>query len=208
MENRIILPGDGGDMQDGGTPDIVFDPTVIREITDTTLADATADKATFNKQLSDGAEDLGDGFLLHPEPVLVRRGPDGEIAQLIPLSEIPGAEMDPVDPVEVDGGPKPVPLTRDQRYKLREVFAARLMKNYMTEGSMKGAAYNPVRDGIPELPAGSPQHLQPIPGTPLYPATPAQVYEWLMRFVADRFEVLDKQKFGGGHAADIVVRIK
>lgn len=216
-EGTVILP-EAEEHEDGGgwTPTVVFDQT-IREITDTTLADAHAPSKEFRKQLAEGAEDLGDGFLLHPEPALVKRGPDGGIVSVTPLSELPGVHYeqgkglvkDDAPPVEGRSRPTPVPLPTAQREKLREILATRLFKNYAQEGSLRNLAhYNPLRDGIPELPAGSPQHLQPRPGTKLYRASEGQVYQYLLKVVAERAQIVDTKKYGGGTLADMALRIE
>lgn len=214
MTEAVVLPGDDGSGEDD-SPDVVFQPS-LREITDTTLADAHAPKAEFNKQLAEGAQDLGEGFLLHDEPVLVQRGPDGGIVKLTPLSELPGVHLDGGQLVKDDAPPvvgktkaTPKPLPRAEREKLIDILATRLFKNYATEASLKNLAkFNPLRDGIPDLPAGSPEHLQPKPGTPLYYASEGQVYQWLKTFVGERAKVIDTGRFGGGTLQDIAVRIE
>ena len=64
--------------------------------------------------------------------------------------------------------------------------------------------FNPLRDGIPVVPAGSPEHLQPNPGTPLYPATKGQVFEYLKSVVGERATFTNKKRFGSGHQADLM----
>jgi hypothetical protein len=67
--------------------------------------------------------------------------------------------------------------------------------------------YNPLLDGISDLPSGSPEYLQPLPGTHLYPATRGQVYDWLKGFVAARVQVMEKPSKGFGHTvADYTLR--
>lgn len=216
---RIILPGDG-DKPDGDNSD----PTIViqegvRTIEDTTLADAHAPTSELRRKVAEGKEDWGDGFFMEPEPVLVQRAPDGSIVRTTPLSEIPGVhfERGGLVPNEltteqkeakakvVDAKPTPVPLTRDQRYKLVEILAGRLFRYYQSRGPMD-PRFNPFRDGIPDLPAGSPEHLEPLPGTDLYPATDAQIMDWLRRFVGERAEVINRNRFGGG-IEDYALRI-
>lgn len=165
------------------------------------------------KQLEDGKEDWGDGFYVEPSPVLVQRGPDGSIIRTTPLSEIPGVEfsggklVEEGDIKEVAAKPTPVTLSRADRQKLVAILARRLY-HYWRERGPNDPRYNPFRDGIPELPAGSPQHLQPLPGTPLYPATDSQIYDYAVRFIGDRVTVIDKQRFGRGHIQDLALHIE
>jgi len=169
------------------------------------------------------SEDWGDGFYVEPEPVLVTRGPDGSIIRTIPLSEIPGVHFTaqgfkPDDPSQqqlevanenkvkvVEARETPVPLNRSERTKLVEILAHRLWRYWRDRGP-KDPRYNPFRDGIPELPAGSPAHLQPLPGTDLYPATDDQIMQFARKFVGERAEVINKNRFGGG-IEDLALRI-
>lgn len=207
---KVILPGEEGEQK------ILFDPTKIREITATTLADAHADASSFRKELEEGATDLGGGFLMQDEPVLVQRGPDGGIVRLTPLSEIPGVHYDRgqilsdhAPPKEVEAKPSPAPISRKDRDKLRKILANRLMQWYDSEYSWRDLGkFNPLRDGIPTLPSGSPEHLKPLPGTKLYPATRQQVYDYLLKLVSDRAKVIDTKRFGGGHLQDMAIRIE
>lgn len=213
-ETYIIEPeedGSGGEY----SPTVIVAP--VREITHTNLADSHAPSSEFKAQLAEGATDLGEGFLLHEEPVLVRRGPDGSIVSLHPLHELPGVHYErgaivpdePVAPVEGRNRPTPVVLPTSEREKLRDILATRLFNMYATEASLKNRArYNPIRDGLPDLPAGSPQHLAPKPGTPLYYASEGQVYLWLRNFVADRAKVVDTKRFGGGTLQDLALHIE
>ena len=214
-EEKIFLPG-GIDESGEESPDIVFDPQVVRNIEHTTLVDTHAPEREMRKELEVGATDLGDGFLLHDEPVLVQRGVDGGIERLTPLAELPGVHFergglvaDDAPPVEGRPRPTPVPLPREQRRKLVDILATRLYKNYATEASLRNLArYNPIRDGLPDLPAGSPEHLAPKPGTPLFYASEGQVYQWLKEFVGERAQVIDTKKFGGGHLEDLALHIE
>jgi hypothetical protein len=110
--------------------------------------------------------------------------------------------------VEGRARPEPVPLGTKDREKLRAILAHRLFNYYNDPAMLQNRGkYNPIRDGLPDLPAGSPQHLMPMPGTPLYPATGAQVYQWLLKFVAQRAQVIDTKKYGGGTLADLALQI-
>lgn len=212
---KIIIPGDVDEVGEE-SPTIVFDPHVLRNIEHTTLIDTHAPMSEQKSTLEEGAQDLGEGFLLHDEPVLVQRGADGGIERLTPLSELPGVHFergrlvsDEAPPKEVAPKPTPVPLGRAERRKLVDILATRLYKNYATEASLRNRErYNPIRDGIPDLPAGSPENLAPKPGTPLYLASEGQVYEWLKKFVGERAQVIDTKKYGGGHLEDLALHIE
>lgn len=218
-DRKIIIPGKEDDEESGGgyTPTVVFENRV-REIAHTTLADSHADRITFNKQLTKDATYLGEGFHIHEEPVLVRRGPDGGIVELTPLSHLPGVHFERGRMVDEDAPPmegkpreKLVPLSRSDRDKLRHILATRLFKNYATEASLRDRSrYNPIRDGLPkeELADDDPRRLAPGPQTPLFRATEGEVYDYLLRFVAQRAKVIDTQRFGGGTLADMAVRIE
>ena len=208
---RIVLPGDGERASEESDPTIVIEEG-IREITDTTLADSHAPASQIRAELESKNEDWGDGFYVSPEPVLVTRNQDGSIARTTPLSEIPGVHFEggklrPDEPMEVEERPTPVPLGRDARHKLTEILALRLF-NYWRERGPQDPRYNPFRDGIPELPAGSPEHLQPLPGTPLYPATDGQIMAYARKFVGERTSVIEQRRFGKGQLQDLAIRIE
>jgi hypothetical protein len=213
MDDVLILPGEDEEPEEKSSA-LLFKPS-LSEINHTTLADAHAPSRELRNQLAEGAQDLGDGFMLREEPVLVQRGPDGSIVRLTPLSEIPGVHFergglvsDNAPPVEGRARPEPVPLGTKDREKLRAILAHRLFNYYNDPAMLQNRAkYNPIRDGLPDLPAGSPQHLMPMPGTPLYPATGSQVYQWLLKFVAQRAQVIDTKKYGGGTLADLALQI-
>lgn len=211
---RIILPGDGEKATDESDPTIVLQEG-IREITSTTLADEHAPKRQLHDQVAEGKDDWGDGFFVEPEPVLVFRSPDGAINRTVPLSEIPGVHFEGgklrqeelVEAKEVDKKPSPVPLSTSSREKLVSILAGRLYRYYRDRGP-GDPRYNPFRDGIPELPAGSPEHVQPLPGTDLYPATDGQIHDYIRRFVADRAKLINTNRFGGNTIQDIALRIE
>ncbi len=210
---RIILPGDGEKATQDSDPTIVLEEG-IREITATTLADDQSDRSTFREQVRAGKDDWGDGFFVEPEPVLVFRAPDGGIERTVPLSEIPGVHygerelsQEELEKKEEAAGPSRVPLPTAQREKLVSILTNRLFRYYADRGP-GDPRYNPFRDGIPELPAGSPQHLQPLPGTDLFPATNGQIHDYLRRFVAARVQVVNKNRFGGNTIQDLALRIE
>lgn len=218
---QILLPGDGAKGAEGSDPTIVLQEG-IREIDHTTLADRDAPKRQLLAEVAEGKDDWGDGFHVDPEPVLVQRGRDGGIVRTTPLSEIPGVhfsrgglQQDPdlITPQQAEAKVKtveaketPVPLSRSARTKLVEILANRLFHYYRSRGP-QDPRFNPFRDGIPELPAGSPAHLQPLPGTDLYPATDGQIMDYLRRFVGQRASVINRQRFGGG-IEDLALRIE
>ena len=209
---RIILPGDGEVANETSDPTIVLQEG-IREITATTLADDHAPRSEFRKQISEGKDDWGDGFFVEPEPVLVLRAPDASIQRTIPLSEIPGVEYgkkalsnEELEREEEARSSSRVVLPTAEREKLVSILTGRLFRYYAGRGP-KDPRYNPFRDGIPELPAGSPQHLQPLPGTDLFPATDGQIHDYLRRFVAARVTVINKERFGGS-IQDLSLRIQ
>lgn len=213
MSEQIILPGDGQKATDSSDPTVILQES-IREITDTTLADPHAPKRQLEQEIAEGQEDWGDGFYVSPEPVLIQRAPDGSIVRTTPLSEIPGVSFqggklveDDAPPVEGRERPTPVPLGTADREKLVGILARRLWRYYKDRGP-QDPRFNPFRDGIPELPAGSPHHLQPLPGTPLYPATDGQIFDYLKRFIADRVKVVNTKRFGGNTIQDLALRIE
>jgi hypothetical protein len=206
---RLLLPGDGDD------GDIVLEDVSVSEITETNLADHQADKSSFRAELAEGTTDLGAGFLMKEEPVIVDRDVrTGRITRLTPLNEIPGVEyydgrttFEPKTLTEDDlavaeAKEKIYPVDRDTRHKLVGIMAARLLKHYSKLGD-DYPGFNPLRDGVPEIPAGSSEFLEPKAGTPLYPATRAQVFEYLKREVGKRASFINKQRFGTDGKPDL-----
>ena len=206
MKDKLYLPGDAED----GSEDVVFDPTVVREITDTNLIDTHADASTKKGQLEEGTTDLGEGFLVHDEAVLVERGPDGAITRVTPLSEVPGVDYtrgDEPEPVAAETKETLHPINREDRRKMVAILAHRLMEHYKSPLAMSGQAFNPLRDGVPDTPSGSPENLKPLPGTQLYPVSASQAYDWLCGVVGDRATVINKNRFGSG-VEDLSIRIE
>lgn len=206
---RIVIEGDG---EKGSSDPTIVLQEGIREITDSTIVDSHAPKSAQRAQLEAENEDWGEGFYMSPQPVLVQRGPDGGIVRTTPLSEIPGVSFEGGKLVrdneikEVEAKPTPVPLSRSDRQKLVAILAGRLWRYYRDRGP-NDPRYNPFRDGIPDLPAGSPENLQPLPTTKLYPATEGQIMDWLKRFIGERVTVIDKKRFGGT-IEDLALRIE
>lgn len=210
---RILLPGDGERGSAESDPTVLVEE-IVRDIKETTLGDQHAPKRHLMHQVTDGKEDWGDGFHVDPVPVLVQRAPDGSIVRTTPLNEIPGVSFskgrlvdEAAPPLEVEARPTPVPLSTSDREKLVGILATRLYRYYRDRGP-NDPRYNPFRDGIPELPAGSPEHLQPLPGTPLYPATDGQIKDYLRRFIVDRVTVVNRNRFGGNTLQDLAIHIE
>lgn len=205
-----------------GDVEVLFDATHVREIKDTNFVETHQSERGIRHDLSEKGEDLGEGFLIHDEPVLIQRGADGGIVKITPLSELPGVHFEgtvltldekPQKLVEAEAmvaeaKESPVPLSASDRDKLRHILATRLYKHYESEASLRNRAkWNPFRDGLPELPEGAPEFLKPSAMMPLVPATPGQVYEYLLKHVAQRAKIIDKKR-GYGGIADIALRIE
>lgn len=210
---RAILHG--SDIERGGDdPTVVLeevDTTIKHEITATTLADEHQSFTNITREIDKNpdSEDWGDGFMAFPEPAHILRGPDGAISSVVPLSEIPGVELskeaEEAVAVVADAKPTPVPLNRNDRHKLVSILATRMFK-YYAQLPRDYPGFHPFRDGIPDLPEGSPKNLAPQ-ANELYPATDAQIYEWLYKFVGARATVMNKRRFGGG-ISDLALRIE
>lgn len=205
-KQSLVLPGK--DVSAGG-----YDPTVvvqesIREINATTLAEEHQGVKGVHDELQQrvDTEDWGDGFTAFPEYAHVLRGPDGEITSVVPMSEIPGVEFTgqqlETAAMVAEAKPTPVPLPRDARHKMISILATRLFKYYQ-QLPRDYPGFNPFRDGLPDLPAGSPKNLAPTAGTDLYPATDGQIYDWMYKFCGERATVINKRRFGKGHQQDI-----
>lgn len=156
-------------------------------------------------------ESWGDGFHVTPELVKIDRGPDGRIVRTTPLSEIPIMPWDKeeeAEPLLSDRAyPTPSPLNTRQREQVVKTMAVRLLEWYQSQPPHP-SRYNPIYDGIPELPEGSPENLQPLPGTQLYPATPQEVYAYLAKFLGKRAEFVNKKDGRTGYKEPIdTVRI-
>lgn len=205
-----------------GEIDVLFDPTHVREIKDTNFVETHQSERAIRHDLSEKGEDLGEGFLIHDEPVLIQRDVDGGIVRITPLSELPGVHFEGTvltmdekpnkiiehEAMVAETKEKPVGLTTDQRDKLKHILTTRLFNHYQSEASLRNRAkWNPFRDGLPELPEGAPEFMQPTPQIPLVPATPGQVYEYLLKHVAKRTTVVDRKQ-GYGGIADMAVRIE
>ena len=209
----VVLPGDDEKPTGGSDPTVVLQEG-IREIVDTTIGDRDAPKGHIRRRLAEETDDWGDGFYVDPVPVLITRGPDGSITRTQTLNEIPGVHYERGQMVpdeksevkEVDAVPTPHPLGRADRTKLVTILARRLYAYYRDRGP-NDPRFNPFRDGIPELPSGSPAHIQPLPGTLLYPATDGQIMAYLTKFVGDRATVINRNRFGKG-IEDLALRIE
>jgi hypothetical protein len=206
---KYVLPGK--DIKAGGNdPTIVLEPG-IREITATTLAEEHQGVKQVHKEVvaRDDTEDWGGGMSVFPEFAHVLRGPDGAITSVVPLSEIPGVEMterqEEAKALIADAKETPVAMTRDERHKFISILTTRMFK-YYHQLARDYPGFHPFRDGIPDLPAGAPKNLAPL-GEKLYPATDAQIYQWLYKTVGARATVVNKRKHGSG-IQDMAVRIE
>lgn len=167
------------------------------------------ERSDFDRDLSvrakDLGEDWGDGFFVDAEPVIVDRGPDGSIVRTTPLSERV-SQLEEAPP-EVQ---RPVvatkPLSREDRDKLVFILAKRLFDHYKSLPPMIDK-FNPIYDGIPDLPVGAARTLTPRPGTQLYDATPQQVFDWLKRFVAKRVEITNKRQGWEGYRPTLSFKV-
>lgn len=221
MGETIILPGDGKE-PDGEDSD----PTIIlqegfRTIEATSIGDQHTDPLVLRRGLDKNYDDWGDGFYVDPERVLVIRNPDGGIKSLTPLNSLPGVHWQSGKLVKddetqadiehkiknVEGKPVPHPMTRTERERFTMILATRLY-NYWKSRGPNDNKFNPFRDGLPELPAGSPEHLRPLPGTVTYPATDGQIMAYARKFVGDRASVIDRRRFGVGKLQDLAIRIE
>ena len=225
-DKKLIIPG--GDASPGNEPVVLpgkdttsggSDPTVVLEelptspslITATTLADEHQGVKAVQRELDadPDSEDWGGGFMAWPEPAHILRGPDGAITNVTPLSEIPGVELSPQEreslTKQVEGKPTPTPMNRQERHKLISILATRMF-HYYNQLPKDYPGYHPFRDGIPDYPKGAPKNLSPDLNS-CYPATDAQIYQWLYEFCGQRATVINKHKFGGG-AQDLALRIE
>lgn len=208
--DKAVILGEGTD-EDPAV--LLTAPEAHMELEETTLGDRDAPKRQLIQSIAATHEDWGGGFFVYPESVLVTRDKWGKIVRTTPLSEIEGVDPNPidfdpeVDPVLAEQNATVVPMTREQRGKFHAILAHRLFYYYKDRGPAD-PRYNPFRDGIADLPAGSPEHLQPLAGTQLFPATEGQIYDWLFKFTSERATVIDKRRFGGGHLEDLAVRIE
>ncbi len=188
-------------------PEILLDLTNVRELVE--RSDIDRDQKISVDDL--GEEDWGGGFRVDPNPVVIERGPQGEIKRTVPLNDVLEAQAILAEqawedePVVANTVVAPTPVTTEQREKLVRILAVRLFKWYAGQPPHP-ARFNPIYDGIPQLPPGSPEHLQPLPGTKLYPATPDQVLEWLKSSVlAPRIKVINNER--GLHGYQPSIRI-
>ena len=200
VEAGIILPEDG---EDGA---IFIDPRV-RTLTERSDVDPHS-----NLTAKDLGEDWGDGFYVAPEHVLVERGPDGGIVRTTPLSEIPGVDLygaaNP-EPEQASARPKPVALSREERGKLVDVLTMKLFKYYKNRPK-DHPAFNPFRDGIPEVADADPMNLAPgkSEAVLMHPnPSDTEIYMWLRKFVGARASIVDKKQ-GFNGIGDLALRIE
>lgn len=152
-------------------------------------------------------EDWGDGFYVSPELVKVDRGPDGRIVRTTPLSEYLGRyDVDLEPPVITEPQRQLVMRTPEARRAMVLTLADRLMEYYIQLGPQPHM-FNPVYDGIPDLPLHADKNLQPLPGTKLYPATEGQVFAWLVRIIGKRADLVNS-RLGLGEKQDLADTIR
>ncbi len=206
---KTVLPGK--DVAAGGDDPTIVLQEGIRIVTETNLVEEHQGVKQVQRDIEalPGSEDWGEGFMAWPEPAHILRGPDGAIVSVVPLSEIPGVELTPAveEFAAVVADTKPVlhPMNRDERHKLISILAGRLWKYYF-QLPRDYPGYHPFRDGLPDLPKGAPKNLSPDLDS-LYPATDAQIYQWIYEFVGTRATVINKRKHGGG-VQDLALRIE
>ena len=215
-EKGIFLPGDSEATGEEEAPDLFLTaPGNVGVLKDTNLADRDAPIRHLRQDLAKLGDDLGDGFVIHHQPVRIERDIDGNIVRTTALTDIPGVEYTSEEMEKLtmvaEAKPKIKTLTRAERSKLLDVMIYKLMKYYANPVVMANMAkYNPVRDGLIDVPAGSPEWLSPLPGSQFYHATPGQVAVWLKGNIAPRVSVIEKNRFGPGFSddvADLAVRI-
>ena len=166
----------------------------------------------------DLGSDWGDGFFVNQEPVLIKRDWRGEIARVIPLSELEAiremernAEMAEAAAKVVDPIPTPSKrkLTTTEREKLVFIMAKRLFDWYAgNQGDI--TMLNPLRDGIPKCPdhpRGCPLTRCELRGRPIskYYASPGEVLEWLVAIVSARARITDKRNNWAGYTPNITI---
>ena len=153
-------------------------------------------------------EDWGDGFFVEEEPVIVQRNAQGHIVRTTPMSEYADMQREEAAPVIAEQKIQPTPISRADREKLVYILASRLFKYYAAQ-PRSATKFNPIYDGIPDVPAGSPENLQPIPGTNLFPATPNQIMEWLkVKVIAPRVKVQNHKRGLSGYQPELTISRK
>lgn len=192
-------------------PRVVFDASKVYDIKERSDFDPHESKQNIVAQLESEGEDWGDGFIVQDEMVVVTRSKkDGRIIRTTPMSEalfMKEADEERYEPIEVDSRITPSPLGIGDREKIVDILAWRLFK-YYREQPPHPTRYNPIHDGILDAPAGSPENLQPLPGSKLYPATPGEVFEWLKtKVIGPRAQIVNKAQGRTGVATDYALRI-
>lgn len=148
-------------------------------------------------------EDWGEGFFVEPELVKVDRGPDGRVVRTTPLSQyLDRHEVDLVPPVVTEPHKELVARTPAARDALVIALADRLMEYYIQLGPQPHL-YNPVYDGIPDLPLHADENLKPLPGTKLYPASEGQVFSWLCKIIGKRASLVNTKLGLAGELPDL-----
>ena len=192
-------------MQDANPP-VVLDTSRVVELEERSDFDP---HQSVKSQEAVLGEHLGDGFFLQMEPVLVQRDRAGNIIRTVPMHEAmlmaERAQEAAAKAPPLIGREKPIlhPLPTSEREKLAGILANRLFAWY-DEQPPSPTMYNPIYDGIPEIPPSADKALaKPLPGTRLYSASKFEVYEWLCRVVASRITLTNRKKGIKGHQPDL-----
>jgi hypothetical protein len=163
-------------------------------------------------------EDLGDGFFLDMRPVLVERGPLGNIIKTTPLSEIDrdmflAGSTDPkiVEARMEAAKPTPAPKSTQSKEMMVELLSGMLMRWYASKQPGQ-VPYNPLYEGIPaSMSMANYKILNPSDAEPLVHVTPAEVHEFLKQVMAKHLEIVNTKtgrKGWKGDIKDLAVRIK
>lgn len=191
------------------------DPKQILKAKYPTRVDTLLERSDVDPHEKFNPEDLGmeewdDGFFVNPEPVLIERGPAGNIIRTTPISEAPPEKLFPSmfkDGELIETDPIPKPTAKRPKEQVVEMLAGLLMRYY---GSLKPGqiAYNPLYDGIPASVAMTdPFVLQPdVRGDTLVHVPAHEVHQWLKQLIYKRATVRSGSGFQGD-ISDLTVHI-
>lgn len=153
-----------------------------------------------------GMEDWGDGFHVHAEPVLIERGPMGNIVRTTPVSEAYDKGMFAKLQQDAEMTAKtvrPAPAIFKQE-NMVELLAGYLM-TYYSRFKPNQLPYNPLYDGIP-LSESKASKLIFEPGKAHAQLThvPAhEVHEWLKMVLGKRASMINARTGKKGWSGDI-----
>lgn len=165
-----------------------------------------------------GMDDWGDGFHVQAEPVLIERGPGGQIVRTTPLSEAHAQgkllrlhEQAAENAVEAPQRQR-TPGTRKSQEKMIDLLAGLMMTYYSRYGPNQ-LPYNPLYDGIPlHESKANPLVLQPGKTSATLVHVPAhEVHDWLKQVFAKRADLVNARtgrKGWTGDINDLVVTLK